>query len=135
MPRTPQDVTDAELAVLQFLWDHGTATVRQLSEALYLEASASNHATVQKLLERLESKKCVKRDRKVWPHLFRALVKREDLIRRRLQNTADTLCDGSFEPLLTHLVRTRKLSPEERQSVRGLLDELERDSKGAKKES
>lgn len=129
MPRIPRDVTNAELSVLQFLWDHESATVRQLSKALYLDASASNHATVQKLLERLESKKCVKRNRKVWPHLFRALVKREDLIRRRLQATADDLCDGSLEPLLTHLVRAKRLSREDRRSLRHLLDELDQENR------
>ena len=29
MARTPQDVTDAELTILQFLWDRGEATTRR----------------------------------------------------------------------------------------------------------
>src|SRR4029078_5116280 len=68
MPRPPQDVTDAELAILQVLWDRGQATVREWTEQLYSEYSSSQHATVQKLLERLEAKDCVRRNRGVWPH-------------------------------------------------------------------
>src|SRR5437867_1481554 len=105
MPRKPQDVTDAELAVLQLLWDRGTATVRDITDTLYPSGPASDVATVQKLLHRLEQKACVRRDRDRWPHLFEAAMRREELIDRRLQNTADSLCDGSLEPLLTHLVR------------------------------
>jgi predicted transcriptional regulator len=55
MARTPNDITDAELGVLQVLWDLGSATVREIVERLYPESTLSLHATVQKLLERLES--------------------------------------------------------------------------------
>src|SRR5690242_5985515 len=99
MRRLPQDVTDAELAILQALWDRGRATVRELTEQLYAGSSSSQHATVQKLLERLEAKGCVTRNRGVWPHLFEPAVDRENLIGRKLQQTADRLCDGSVQPL------------------------------------
>ena len=124
MPRTPQDVTDAELSILHALWDRGPQTVRQLTDLLYPEGTGSQYATVQKLLDRLEAKGCVGRAREVWPHVFRATVAREELIGRRLQATADKLCDGSLAPLLTHLVRRSELTADERQSLRTLLDEL-----------
>lgn len=126
MARTPQDVTEAELSVLQSLWDRGATTVRQLTDELYPGGGSSQYATVQKLLERLEGKKYVRRNRGVWPHVFEATVNRDELIRRRLQTTADQLCEGSLQPLITHLVRSKKLSREERESLRGLLDELEK---------
>jgi predicted transcriptional regulator len=129
MPRPPQDVTDAELAILQVLWDRGQATVRELTERLYSEYSSSQHATVQKLLERLEGKDCVRRNRGVWPHMFEAAIERGDLIDRKLQQTADKLCDGSIQPLLTHLVKGARLSAQERRSLRTLLDELEKEGK------
>lgn len=126
MPRSPQDVTDAELAIMQVLWDRGSATVRELAEELYGGSSASQHATVQKLLERLEAKNCVGRDRRAWPHVFSSAVDREVLIGRNLQQTADRLCDGSIQPLLMHLVKAGRLSADERRSLRNLLDQLER---------
>ncbi len=129
MPRKPQDVTDAELAILQVLWDRGSATVRELTEKLYPTGTGSDLATVQKLLKRLEAKRCVRRDRTSWPHLFRPGIAREELIGRRLQSTADELCSGSLEPLVTHLVRSR-LSADQREKLRGLLSELENEPKG-----
>jgi predicted transcriptional regulator len=124
MPRRPQDVTDAELAILHVLWERGPSTVRELTERLYPKGAGSDVATVQKLLQRLEDKKCVRRNRRHWPHLFEAAVARDELIGRQLQATADRLCEGSLEPLLTHLVRAR-LTPTERQRLRGLLNEAE----------
>jgi predicted transcriptional regulator len=129
MSRPPQDVTDAELAILNLLWDRGRATVRELTEQLYTEYTSSNHATVQKLLERLKAKGCVRRDRSSWPHQFEAAIDRGDLIDRRLRQTADKLCDGSIQPLLTHLVKGGRLSQDDRRSLRTLLDELDKDGK------
>ena len=129
MPRPPQDVTDAELAILNVLWDRGKATVRELAEELYDKSSASQHATVQKLLERLQAKGCVGCDRDSWPHTFEPSIEREELIGRQLQQTADKLCDGSLQPLLTHLVKAGRLSASDRKSLRGLLDQLQQEGK------
>src|SRR5262245_20614812 len=128
MARTPREVTDAELAVLQVLWDRGPSTVRALTESLYPAGTTSQYATVQKLLERLEAKRCVRRDRKPWPHLFRALVNRAELIGRQLRTVAEKLCGGSMAPLLTHLLRVENLSPREIQELRAFMDELDRQS-------
>jgi predicted transcriptional regulator len=132
MSRTAQDVTDAELAVLQVLWGSGRETIRKLTDVLYPNGTGVHYATVQKLLERLEAKKYVKRNRSDWPHSFQPTVDRADLINRRLQMTADKLCEGSLAPLLTNLVKASRLSADERQSLRSLLDQLDRDVKPKK---
>ena len=121
MDHSGHDVTDAELAVLQALWGRGQATIRQLTEALYPGGSAAQYATVQKLLERLEGKGCVCRDRRPWPHVFSPLIDRADLIGRRLRAVAEQLCGGSLTPLLTHLLDVERLSQKERQELRALL--------------
>lgn len=131
MARKAQDVTDAELAILEQLWDSGPLSVRHLADLLYGSTSTSNTATVQKLLGRLESKGFVARDQTVWPRLFRADVARSELIGRRLQITADDLCEGSMGPLLTHLVRSGTLSRVDRAKLKSLLDDLD-DSKSRK---
>ena len=121
MDHSVHDVTDAELAVLQVLWERGSATIRQLTDALYPGGSAAQYATVQKLLERLEAKGCAGRDRQPWPHVFVATVGRDDLIGRRLRAVAEKLCGGSLTPLLTHLITVECLSPREREELRALL--------------
>ena len=117
---------------MQVLWDQGRRTIRELTDTLYPSGTGVHYATVQKLLERLEAKKFVKRDRSAWPHCFDPLVGRDDLISRRLQLTADKLCEGALAPLLTSLVRGTKLSSDERESLRALLDDLEREPKARK---
>lgn len=126
MARTPQDITNAELAVLQALWEGGPAPIRRLVDVLYTPGSVTHYATVQKLLERLEAKGCVTRDRTTAVHVFAAAISREELIGRRLRAVAEKLCGGSLTPLLTHLVRTTRLTPRERQELRALIEELDR---------
>lgn len=130
MTRSAKDITDAELAIMQELWQAGVATTRHLTERLYPEATVSAHATVQKLLERLEGKQCVSRNRDVWPHRFSPAIQKDDLISLRLKNTASQLCEGDLHPLLSCLVRNGSLSASDRQSLRNLLDELDQDGPG-----
>ncbi len=127
MARTPQPVTDAELSILKVLWELQTASVPELTERIYAEETLATKATVQKLLGRLEAKHCVTRNRQTWPHQFSAAVERDVLIARQLQSTAAKLCHGEMHPLLTSLVKTSELTAEDRKSLRGLLDELDRE--------
>ncbi len=127
MARAHQDVTDAELAVLQHLWAGGaTATIRKITDALYPGGGPSRYATVQKLLERLAAKGHVTRDAAEVPHRFAAAVGRGELIGRRLRTLADKLCGGSLAPLLTNLVQSRALTPREIGELRELIDRLDR---------
>ena len=125
MSKTKRDVTEAELAVLRELWERGPATIRDLTDRLYPDGSASSYATVQKLLERLEAKACVARNRVEVPHVFAAAVARDELIAQRLEALADSLCEGSIAPLLTNLVGQRRLSESERDALRALVDNLD----------
>ena len=134
MARTPRDVTDAELAVLQVLWTEAPATTRQIMDRLYGDGSASDYSTVQKLLERLEAKGFVARSSNGRVNEFQALVDREELIGRRLQATADTLCEGSLTPLLTHLVESASLSGEELRHLRSLVERLDPKKPGGRGE-
>jgi BlaI family transcriptional regulator, penicillinase repressor len=119
-----KEIPDAELAVLRVLWDRGASTIRQLTEVLYPHGSDAHYATVQKLLDRLEVKGCVRRDTSARAHTFRAAIERDELIGRRLQAVAEKLCDGSTTPLLTHLVRAKRLNMKEWQELVALIDEL-----------
>src|SRR5208282_1475467 len=126
MGQTPQNVTDAELTVLQALWEQGPATIRQLTDRVYPGGRASDFASVQKLLERLEAKGCVHRDRSGATQVFQPAVDREALMGAWLKVVAEKLCNGSFMPLLTYLVGGKALSAKERQALRALVKELDR---------
>jgi predicted transcriptional regulator len=117
------DVSDTELAVLDVLWEQGQATIREIDARLYEHPSTSTYATVQKLLERLEAKGCVARDRSGFAHVFRAVIERTALIDRGLQEVADKLCGGSLTPLITHLTGIKKLSAKDRQALRKWIED------------
>jgi BlaI family penicillinase repressor len=129
MARTPQDVTDAELAVLQVLWDQGPVTRRQITDVLYPGGGPAHYTTVQKLLERLETKRFVTKQRGGAVLTFRAAVGREELISRRLRDVAEKLCGGSLTPLLLNLVRADSLSDRELQELQALINDLSRQAK------
>jgi BlaI family penicillinase repressor len=131
MGRAAREITDTELSLLNELWQRQSATVQELTEALYGNTAPALLATVRKLLDRLEAEGCVGRDRTKWPHHYFAVLKREELAGKRLQEAADELYDGDLAPLLTHLVRSQKLTPEDRENLRNMLDEL--DKKGKRK--
>lgn len=125
MPR--DDVTEAELAVLGVLWDRGPSPVREILDRLYPCRKPSAHATVQKLLERLEAKGFVTRDRSGPVQTFAASVERADLMDRRLRAVADDFCGGSLASLVSHLLRGRRASEADRLALREFLADLEAD--------
>jgi predicted transcriptional regulator len=129
------DVTDAELAVLRHLWEHGTSTRRQLTDALYPDGGPAHYTTVQKLLERLEGKGYVRSNLAGAVRAFSATVERDNLIRRRLRDVAEKLCDGSVAPLLMNLVEAGSVSDAELAELKALIRRLSRpsDSKSPKK--
>ena len=118
----PLSLADAELAVIQLLWNHEQLTAREIREQLYPDDTPSNHGTVQKLLQRLEQKGYVARDRSQFVHLFRAEISRRQYAGQQLASLADKLTDGSLVPFLTHLMDARKISAKQRRELRDLLD-------------
>ena len=123
-PRPTPNVTDAELRVLEALWDLGPSTIRRLTDHLYPGGGQSSYATVQKLLERLEetAPPGVARDRSAMTHVFVAAVSRDEFIGGQLRAVAERLCGGSVAPLLTHLLKTESLSDDDRKELRRLLN-------------
>lgn len=135
MGRPPRDITESELAVLRILWDRGLATIRQVTDVLYPDGGAAQYATVQKLLDRMEAKAFVQRDRSLFVHRFAPVLNRDELIGRRLRSLAEALCDGSLTPLLTHLARADDLTEEDRRALRAIVEETECDQQAQQAET
>ncbi len=122
MSKKQRHATDAELAVLKVLWANGPMSARSLTEQLYPNESASEVATVQNLVRRLEKKGFVDRERRPPAHLFRATVTHEQFVGEQLEAMAEKLSDGSLAPFVMHLVNARGLSKRERDEIRKLLE-------------
>ena len=125
MAPEPDDVTPTELAILELLWDRQPLTIREIADTLYPGGGASHYATVQKLLDRLDAKGNVTREKVGRAHRYSATVERGDIIDRRLRDLADQLCEGSFSPLLTHLVERDDLGADDVKELRALLKRLD----------
>ncbi len=116
-------ITDTELDLLKVLWSDQPLTARVIAGRLYGEENASAIGTVQKLIQRLEEKELVVRDRREPVHRFSTRVTREAVAGMQLQELAAKLSDGSLSPFIMHLVQAEQLSKKEKQALRRLLGE------------
>jgi predicted transcriptional regulator len=129
MGQDPSHVPDAEWAVLEVLWEHGATSVRRLADFLYPGGGPSEYATVHKLLERLERRGHVARERQQGVFVFQACLQRDDLIGRQLEMLVEKMCGGSLQPLLTSLIRAKRLTSAELRELLALVDDLDSKSK------
>ena len=129
MGRTPRDVTEAELNVLHVLWQQGRATIRAVAETLQPKRADAYYSTVKKLLERLEAKGFVRREPRGIAYVYESTVDRDQLVGRRLQEVAETLCEGSLTPLLTQLAQHRRLTKKQQKMLLELIDDLAKQEK------
>ena len=123
---TTQRLTNAEIALMELLWETSPLTARQIREQLYDDSAKSQHVTVQRLLQSVEEKGFVKRDRSLGVHLFSPTISREAYGGRQLESLAEKLTGGSIAPLLTHLLETDKLDKAEINRLRKVLEEVKK---------
>ncbi len=132
---TQPGLSEAEREVLRALWDHGPATVRQTKDILAGRGRRWAYTTVATLLQRLQAKHYVIVDSSVTPYVFQAAVTREELLDRRLKDTAAELCDGQAAPLILALVQGNRFTASELGRLRRLLDEAANELKPKKGKS
>jgi len=123
----PTALANAELAIMDLLWQRDRWTAREIRKQLYPDATKAQHGTVQRLLQRLEDKGFIQRDRSLFVHLFSAAISRQTYAGQQLESLADKLTAGAFAPLITHLVEKKKISPEEMKRIRSILDGPEKE--------
>ncbi|KPK50840.1 MAG: hypothetical protein AMK72_01235 [Planctomycetes bacterium SM23_25] len=121
MKRPP--LANAELAVMELLWDEDQMTARQIREQLYPNTTKAQHGTVQRLLQRLEDKGYVVRDTSQPVLFFSAAVSRRAYAGSQLEALAAKLTGGSLAPLITHFVEQKKISHEDIEQLRAILDD------------
>lgn len=117
-------MSDAERAVMLTLWDQGPGSVREVHERLAAAGTDWARSTVITLLQRLEKKGYVASDKSGFAFVFHAAVSREDLLRQRMAELADDLCDGQWAPLLLAFTERQKLKPKEMAELQKLVEQL-----------
>ena len=127
MARKPFTVSETELAILEVLWGRDKATVREIVESIYGQHTASLHATVNSLIDRLREKGYVAVDPSEFAHRYSVTVKRDTIVGQRLKDIANQHFDGALAPLLLTLIDQVKLSRKDREAITKIIGNI-RDS-------
>jgi predicted transcriptional regulator len=88
----------------------------------YSEDTPAYHATVNSLLDQLEKKGYVARDRSGFAHSFTATIDRSTLVGDQIQQIADSYFDGALTPMFLPLVDKINLSKRDRETIRKIID-------------
>jgi BlaI family penicillinase repressor len=112
-------LADREADLMEVLWDHGPSTVAEVRKRLKAKLA---YNTVLSILRTLETKGYVGHEEEGRAHRYLARVEREAARHSALRHLSTKLFKGSVELLLTSAVSDRKLSNEEVQRIRALLD-------------
>jgi predicted transcriptional regulator len=109
-----------ELRIMEALWKHGSASVREIQESLP-EKGRPAHNTVQTMLTRLEAKKAVRRAKKISnAHIYEPTISR-DATQRLLVDELLGFFGGRAAPLVSHLIESGQLTLQEVEAARKTL--------------
>lgn len=120
-----EDVTDAELSVLEVLWEQPEGVpVREIVVAIYGRHEHSLHGGVKSFLDRLMEKGYVTVDKSGFAHRFCAKVSRKEFVGRHLKRLAESHFGGSLTPLLLSLLDQTKLSRKDRAAIENMIEKM-----------
>lgn len=117
-------LSEREWTVLGALWESGGAELGVLVELLYPE-TGWNRNTVLTYLTRMEGKGLVEIDKAASPHIYRAALNREEVRAGERRSFLRRVYQGSAGDLVAAFLKEESISPEEREKLRRLLDEME----------
>jgi predicted transcriptional regulator len=117
--------TDAELAILNVLWQRGPSTVRDVHQELST-SQGSGYTTVLKLLQIMTEKGLVVRDESQRAHVYATRISERRTQRQLLGDLVDRAFGGSSAKLVLHALSDRPASSQELRNIRALLDQLEK---------
>jgi BlaI family penicillinase repressor len=114
-----------ELRIMETLWTRGKASIREIQEACP-EKDRPAYTTIQTTVYRLETKKAVRRVRKVGNfHIFEPAVSRT-AAQRRLIDDLLALFGGRSHPVMAHLIESGKLTLADVKEAEKTLRRLEK---------
>lgn len=117
--------TDAELAVLNVLWERGRATAREVFDVLYRDQGGGYTAAL-KLLQIMHAKGLVARDTSGRAHVYRPVINQRHTRSRLLSDLMDRVFGGSASQLVLQALGNQpNASREELEQIRALLDQIE----------
>lgn len=120
-----------ELQILEALWAHGTASIREIQEAFPEPRPA--YTTIQTTVYRLEGKKAVRRVRKISnAHIFEPIVAR-DVTRHRFLDEMLSFFGGRPQPMMAQLAEAGKLTLDDVRELEKAIKEFDLRKKADRK--
>ena len=122
MPRrTSETLTEAELRIMQVLWQKGEGTVQQILDGLPPEPALA-YNTVLTTIRILEKKGYVGHDKDGRAHIFRPLVERDEASRSEIRHLVSRFFRNSHEDLVLNILEDRGIAPDELERLRKMLE-------------
>ena len=121
-------LTKLELQIMEALWNKGSSSIREIQES-FPEAHRPAYTTVQTTVYRLETKKAVRRVKKISnAHIFEAVVSRNAAQGSLIDNLLG-LFGGAPQPVMAHLIESGKLTIEDLKEAQKILRKHARENK------
>ena len=121
-------LTKLELQIMEALWIHGASSIREIQEA-FPQRGRPAYTTVQTTVYRMERKKVLRRVKKISnAHIFEAIVSRQ-AAQGRIIDELLSFFGGRTQPVMAHLIESRKLTLEEVREAEKALRRLARKDK------
>ena len=128
---TQPKLSKLELQILEALWAHGKASIREIQEAFPEPRPA--YTTIQTTVYRLEGKKALRRVRKISnAHIFEPIVAR-DVTRHRLLDEILSFFGGRPQPMMAQLAEARKLTLADVRELEKTIKKLALEQKAERK--
>jgi len=122
MPRQLPPLSDAQMEIMQLVWDTSETTVSEIWQALAERRPVARN-TVLTVMDRLERRGWLKKRSVGKTNLYRAAVSRQSTLGSVVQRLVDTTFAGSADSLVLALLEGRGVSDEEADRIRRMLDE------------
>jgi len=119
--RTSETLTEAELRIMQVLWQKGPGTVQQILDSFPAEPALA-YNTVLTTIRILERKGYVGHDKDGRAHIFRPLVKQDEASRSEIRHLVSRFFRNSHEDLVLNILEDRGIAPEELDRLRKMLE-------------
>jgi len=124
--------SDAQVEVLNILWDRGEATVGEVWQAFSAQRPVARN-TVLTLVTRLEEKGWLRRHEEGNVLRYSAVVPKQTALRQIARRLVDTAFGGSAEGLIMTLLGGDDLSEGEAERIRAMLERVRGEKKGRNK--
>lgn len=121
-PKKSPTLTEAELRLMEVLWQKGPATVHSILEALPLRPALA-YNSVLTTIRILEKKGYVQHVKEGRAHVYMPLVGREEATRFEIKNLVGRFFQNSHELLLLNILEDKSISADELSRLKQLLQE------------